>query len=105
MSVPYPVEGFGKGGAPLYMAPEIYGTRPGPTAALNYSLADMWSLGLVLATMASGRDVVKIAPTSERKADIISGGPGARPMVHPLAESDPLNSLVGGMCAPLAQRI
>lgn len=43
--------GEARGGAPMTLAPEIVAPPANKPAALDYTKADVWSLGLVLASM------------------------------------------------------
>jgi serine/threonine protein kinase len=56
MSMIFPA-GISRGGAAYYLAPEITTANQGKPVELNYTKADVWSLGMILAQMMCDKDL------------------------------------------------
>jgi len=54
--IPYQFDGIPKGGCPSFLPPEIINTKFGKNIFLDYSKSDIFSTGIVLYLMLSGKD-------------------------------------------------
>jgi hypothetical protein len=70
-------------GTPVYQAPEVWWEEPGQRDAVVSVLIDVWSVGVVLHEMLSGRPPFAAETMEELKRKVLEDPPPPLPGVHP----------------------